>query len=73
MTKRLLAIDGPVLEDATRILETRTTGDTVTEALRRVTRIESPTAWVELRAAESLVGPEDAGAMGGAWRLADAA
>ena len=48
MTKRLLDIDDAALEDARRILETRTLKDTVNEALRRVARIEGSKAWIDL-------------------------
>jgi Arc/MetJ family transcription regulator len=68
MTKRLLDIDDSALEDARRILETRTMKDTVNEALRRVARIESSKAWIDLMSSEDFVDLRDAGVMGGAWR-----
>lgn len=68
MTKRLLDIDDAALADATRILETATMKDTVNEALRRVSRIEGSTAWIDLMASEDFVDLRDSGVMGGAWR-----
>jgi len=68
MTKRLLDIDDAALEDAKRILETRTMKDTVNEALRRVARIEGSKAWIDLMSSEDFVDLRDVGVMGGAWR-----
>jgi Arc/MetJ family transcription regulator len=68
MTKRLLDIDDAALEDAQRILETRTMKDTVNEALRRVARIEGSKAWIDLMSSEDFVDLRDADVMGGAWR-----
>ena len=65
MTKRLLDIDDFALEDAARILGTRTIEETVNEALRRVTRIAASRAWVDLVASEHFVDLRDADVMRG--------
>ena len=61
MTKRLLDIDDSALEDARRILETRTIEETVNEALRRVTLVEASTAWIDLMASEDFGDLRDSG------------